>query len=218
MLKIAILFRGPVRPSIQSTIDRYKEVMAQFAGVQNAEITTYLATWRSYKHLNATDLIALNLFDNVIMQTPPTDETIQRCTKLHRVPSSSPIRSVFTQFYQSKTALDLIVNADRYDFIVHTRTDLQLILGQHLPQWFDQNFYVTQHVFPNEWTNDQAGIAPTEMMYKAWNYETIENLGRMIEACEKPEDVLQMMIEKNKIPIRTAPYLMWNLDPMRNRI
>jgi hypothetical protein len=217
-MKIAVLFRGPVRPNPAKVVERYNEFMTHFKNIDpRIEIHTYLATWRVWKEYKASELMALDLFDNVIMQTAPTEEHRKRCTALTKLPNGANIEPVFNMYYQSKTALDLIVNADTYSFIVHTRTDLQMIMCQDLSQWFDPNYYVTLHAKPNPWTCDQYGVATGEMMHKAWNYKSIENLGKMIESADKPEAILEMMMEAANVPVRTAPYVAWNLDPMRNR-
>jgi len=213
-MKIAVLFRGPVRPQPYNVVERYREFMSQFINI-DAEVTTYLATWRQWKNYKASDILGLDLFDNVIMQTEPTDAHRERCTALKKLQNGADIRPVYNMYYQSRTALDLIVNADNYDYIVHTRTDLQMIFGAHLPQWFNSS-YTTIHAKPHPWTCDQMAIAPTKLMYNAWNYGTIEHLGRMIEAADKPEAVLEMMIEDSKVPVKTAPYDLWRLDHRRN--
>ena len=226
--KIAVLFRGPVRPTVASTAQRVREFMAQFEGVQNADVTTYLATWRSWKDQRATELLSQDLFDNVIMQTEPTEEQIARATALETLPNGADIRPVFNMYYQSKTALDLIYMADSYDWIVHTRTDLVMQLGPHIPQWFDQGAYTAPHVpgvmaphaphiAPEDlWICDQFGIAPADMMHAAWNYGSIRDLGQRIEAADKPEAVLQTVMTERNIPWRAPPYVAWQLDPQRN--
>ena len=216
-MKIAILFRGPIRPNPQRVVDRVNEFMGHFTQVNpNISIHTYLATWRTWKQYNASDLLKLDMFDNVIMQTPPTAEQWSRCTSITKLPNGADIEPVFKMYYQSKTALDLIKNADNYDFVVHTRTDLQMILGEHINNWFDINYYVAPHIHPHPWMCDQFGIAPADLMYKAWDYRTIDNLKRLIESANKPEDILQMQIEEAGIQVKSAQYTAWNLDPMRN--
>jgi hypothetical protein len=214
-MKIAILFRGPIRPTSASVIERYHNFMSQFRGL-DIEIHTYLTTWRTWKNYKASEVMSLDLFDNVIMQTEPTDAHRLRCTKLTNLPNGADILPVFNMYYQSKTALDLIVKADTYNYIVHTRTDMKMIMCDDLNQWFDPNFYTTCHVKPNPWTCDQYGVAPGEMMHRAWDYGDISNLGRMIEAADKPETILEMMLEAANIPAKVAPYKLWQLDPNRN--
>ena len=213
-MKIAVLFRGPLRPNPASVRDKVNDFMQLFAG-SNAEVHTYLATWRNWHHHKASDLINLDMFDNVLMQTEPTLEQIKRCTKIDHLQNGSHISTVFNMYYQSKTALDLIVNTDDYDYIVHTRTDLYMSLAQP-EQWFDPVYYVAPHVHPNPWMCDQFGIATAANMHRAWDYGTLEQLGRRIEAAAIPESVLQTMIDEAHIPVRTAPYHYWQLDPLRN--
>jgi hypothetical protein len=216
MMKIAVLFRGPIRPNLQSVLARCGEFMQQFSGAQNVEFHTYLATWRYWRQQKASDLINLDLFDNVIMQEAPTESHRLRCTKLTKLPNGADIEPVYNMYYQSKTALDLIVRSDTYSYIIHNRTDLQMLFGEHINSWFDPNYYVAPHVHPNPWMCDQFGIAPGAMMHKAWDYGELDNLGRLIEAADKPETVLQTMIDSAGIPVRTAQYTSWMLDPARN--
>ena len=215
--KIAVLFRGPIRPNPGSVVERVKEFMNHFANVNpGVQVSTYLATWRTWKQYNASELLALDLFDNVIMQTPPTIEHWSRCTPLTKFPNGAEIEPVFKTYYQSKTALDVIVNADTYNYIIHTRTDMQMILSEHLNTWFDEDYYVAPHIHPYPFMNNQFGVAPGHIMHKAWDYGSISNFKRLIETAENPESILQTMIDEAGIKVRTAPYIAWNLDPKRN--
>lgn len=226
--RVAVLFRGPVRPDVGSVAARCGEFMSQFNGAQNAVFTTYLATWRTWRQHRASELMAMDLFDNVIMQTEPTDEQIERCTRLKKLPNGANIRPVFNMYYQSKTALDVIRAADDYDFIVHSRTDMAMQMGPHISQWFDGGAYTAPHVpgvaaphaphiKPEDlWMCDQFGIAPAAMMHAAWDYGSMERLGAMIEAADIPERILQNMIHANGIPVKAPPAAVWELDPRRN--
>ena len=227
-LRIAVLFRGPVRPDIGSVAARCGEFIGQFGNVQNADVTTYLATWRSWKGQRASDLVSMDLFDNVIMQTEPTDSQIERATRLKKLPNGADVRPVFNMYYQSKTALDVIHAADDYDFIVHSRTDMVMQMGEHMPEWFDGGAYTAPHVpgvfaphaphiKPEDlWMCDQFGIAPAGMMHAAWDYGSIDRLGAMIEAADIPERVLQSMIAARGIPVKAPRSVAWQLDPRRN--
>lgn len=227
-MKIAILFRGPVRPNPANVVNRVREFMAQFQGAQGVEIHTYLATWRTWRQHRASDLLALDLFDNVLMQEAPTEEHRKRCTRLTKLPNGANIEPVFNMYYQSKTALDLIVRSDTYSYIIHTRTDLQMLLGPHINDWFDPECYVAPHVpgilaphaphiKPEDlWICDQFGVATGENMHKAWDYGDIGELGKLIESADVPERVLETMVTRAGIKMRTAGWAAWNLDPMRN--
>ena len=227
-VKIAILFRGPMRPDPGSVVARCGEFMAQMAQITNAEFHTYLATWRTWRDHKASTVLGMDLFDNVIMQTEPTDQQIERATKLKRLPNGADIRPVFNMYYQSKTALDLIAQADDYAFIVHSRTDIVMDMGEHIAQWFDHEAYTAPHVpgvlaphaphiKPEDlWICDQFGIAPAAWMQRAWDYGTIAELGRRIEAADIPERVLQTMLEEAHIPMKAPLHRHWALDPRRN--
>ena len=227
-IKIAVLFRGPMRPDPGSVLQRVSDFMAQMNQIGNAEVHTYLATWRTWRDHKASTVLGMDLFDNVIMQTEPTDAQIERATKIKNLPNGADIRPVFNMYYQSKTALDIIHAADDYAFIVHSRTDIIMNMGHHLPQWFDTEAYTAPHVpgvlaphaphiAPEDlWMCDQFGIAPAAWMQRAWDYGTIKELGRRIEAADIPERVLQTMLEEAHIPVKAPPNVQWALDPRRN--
>ena len=54
------------------------------------------------------------------------------------------------------------------------------------------------------------------MMQAAWDYGTIQDLGKRIEAADIPERVLQNMMRERNIPAKAPPTLHWALDPRRN--
>jgi len=227
-LKVAVLFRGPTRPDVSSVVARVSEFMQQLDSVSNIEVTTYLATWRQWKDVAASELLAMDLFDNVLMQTQPSDAQIQRATLIKTVPSGQVIRAVYNMYYQVKTALDIIRTADDYHYIINTRTDMVMQLGQHLPQWFDSGAYTAPHVpgvfaphaphipAAEMFMCDQFGIAPAAMMHAAWDYGSIADLGRRIEAVQLPEQVLENMIVERGIPVKSPAFAAWQLDPRRN--
>lgn len=227
-LKIAVLFRGPVRPTIPSVLARCDEFMSQFRQVENAEFTTYLATWRTWKDIKAADLVAMDRFDNVLMQTQMSDTQIADFTKVQRLPGGHTIRSVWNQYHQCKVALDWVADSDRYDFIVHSRTDIIMQFGPHLAQWFDPNAYVAPHVtgvfaphaphIPADqmFLCDQFGVAPAEMMRAAWNYGTMERLGEMIDRADIQERIVEWLAADAQLPLKAAPWAAWTLDPQRN--
>lgn len=215
-LKIAVLFRGPVRPDVSSVVARCSELMTQFQYVQNVDFTTYLATWRTWKNTNASELLKLNLFDNVLMQTQMSEEQIELFTKVKHLPGGHTIRSVWNQYHQCKIALDLITSSDRYDFIIHSRTDIFMQFGQHIQQWFDGGAYTAPHITNAPWMCDQFGIAPANMMHAAWNYGTMEQLGQMVDKADIQERILEWMINAANIPQKAVPYDVWHLDPNRN--
>jgi hypothetical protein len=228
LVKIAVLFRGPIRPSVASTAARVSDFMQQFRGLQNATVSTWLTTWRTWRDQRAADLLAQDLFDHVIMQTEPTDAQIQRATQITQLPNGADIRPVFNQYHQSKLALDLICQTDDFDYIVHTRTDLQMQLGPYIGQWFDPQAYAAPHVpgvaaphaphiqARDMWICDQFGVAPAAMMHAAWNHGSISELGQRIAAADKPEAVLQHMMAQRSIPVKAPPWVVWQLDPARN--
>lgn len=211
-MKIAILFRGPVRPNPASVEQKVRYFMQQFNGAQ-AEIHTYLACYRNWHHHKATDIIGRDLFDNVIMLTEPGQAQIRQCTDLDMIKNGMPIHSPYKMYTLSKIALDVIMESDRYDYIVHTRTDLWMQMNP-IQEWFTDE-YVAPHITGDPWMCDQFGVAPAEIMHKAWDYGTKENLNKLFHAAAIPETVLEMIMAPHGIKLKKGPYSHWQLDPMR---
>ena len=221
-MKIAVLFRGPLRPNIKSVTDRVNEFLWQFHK-RGIRLHTYLATWRNYRDQKASNLLAMDLFDNVIMQTQPTLEWINsNCTPITQIKNTAPVEHAFWMYYQSKLAIDLIHAADKYDYIIHTRTDMRMTIDSKMQEWFVPDTYVAVHTHrepfttdKDAWMNDQFGIAPAHIMQQAWDYGDMKNLGRLLEQADIPDRVLQRMIDSKGIKFKSAPYDEWILDPTR---
>jgi hypothetical protein len=94
---------------------------------------------------------------------------------------------------------------------------MRMIMGETMAEWFDNAAYTAPHVHPHPWMCDQFGIAPAAMMYAAWNYGSIAQLGKDIEAADIPERVLQNRIDALGIPVKAPKYALWDLDPRRNQ-
>lgn len=220
-MKIAVLFRGPLRPNHNSVVSRVNEFLWQF-NKRGIRLHTYLATWKDYRGQPAGPLLSQNIFDNIIMQTPPSDERIRQFVRVPQLKNTAEITYPFYMYYQSKTALDLIHSADDYDYIIHTRTDMRMIIDTHFDQWFTPDTYVAIHTHrepfttdKDAWMNDQFGIAPASIMQQAWDYGTLENLGRMFDDADIPDRILQRMIDSKNIKFKSAQYDKWTLDPGR---
>jgi hypothetical protein len=213
-MKIAILFRGPVRPNINSVTQKIQFFMDQFSGFP-AKIHTYLACYRYWHHHRAIDLISSDWFNNVIMLTEPGAEQIRQCTDLHQIRNGMPIHSPYKMYTLSKIALDTVVQSDDYDYIIHTRSDLWMRMDP-LQEWFVPDTYVAPHVTGDPWMCDQFGVAPADIMHKAWDYGTKENLDHLFRSAAIPETVLELMMAKHDIKVKKGPYSQWHLDPMRN--
>lgn len=210
--KIALLFRGPLRPDPYS-VAIHTNLLKNELISYGFQVTTYLATWMTYKEHNANELLSMGFYDNVIVQQSPSREQVERCTKRESY-GIYPIANVFGMYYQSKIAIDLISSADDYDYIVHSRTDLRVKFGKHIQDWFDP----TQYVSPTNqtpWICDWIGIATPEIMQKSWDYINYHELGRLIDNSEVPEYILMNIMKNNNIDIKTCDTEEIWLDPKR---
>ena len=225
-MKIAVLFRGPLRPSAADTRRYVSNFMQNFERLGILP-TTYLATWcPSTVDADVSALIEQDM-DNVIALSMPTDDFIGPDVCEAIVPSGHRGRSMFYQHFMSKMAIDLITSREEYDIIVHTRTDLRIEFGNMFPRWFAldrREQYQTMHTrdpfFPEAHVNDQFAIAPPAMMQQAWDYKTLQNLRTKIiqvaAAGGKAEDVLQHLLDEAGITAVPGPVVTYALDAQRH--
>jgi len=210
-LRIAVLFRGPIRSSAQCVANNVNNTMQELR--QQHNIDSYLATWGSSNNTELKALLQLAVFDNLIVQTPPTDQQIARYVKKTTF-GVYPVRNIYRAYYQIKTALDVICDAAEYDYILHSRTDLWIKFGNHLNSWFDPSKYSTPSVGPS-WINDWAGMATPDTMQRSWDYGTLSHLGSMIDAHSIPEYILQQIMSENRIDYVRRETSSIYLDPHR---
>ncbi len=211
-MKIAILFRGPIRPSISSVIENRNLLLDQFD--KSFQITTFLATWNTWKNIESKDLLSQGLFDTVLSQPMPTTDRIKKYVTQSNLPNSTQTWRVFNMYYQSLTALKIIKDQDDYDFIIHTRPDCKTIFDNDMLDWFDCNSYVTES-HTNWWKKDWISVAPPNIMYDAWNYLDLENLGKMIDTATIPEQIIDWNIKNNNVKTKTLTLKCCQLDPGR---
>lgn len=212
--KIAILFRGPLRPS-PYTVAVHTSLLINELKSYGYDVTSYLVTWPEYEDYNALELMNMRLYDNVLMQQVPTKQ-LERHVK-RKSYGIYPISNVFNMYYQSKIAIDLIIASDTYDYIIHSRTDLRVKFGKHMQDWFDPKCYVSPK--PNTpWICDWIGVATPDIMQKAWNYVSHSQLGRLVDNSEVPEQILTSIMENYNITVKTTEVEEIWLDPDRVNI
>lgn len=209
--KIAIFFRGALRGDINTTIEYIKNSLDELSAKHI--VHSYLLTWGTTFDDNVKTLLNAIKFDNVILQTAPSDEQIRRFVKRADF-GCYPVSNVYRMYYQTKTALDIIINAYDYDYIIHSRTDVKITFGEHLNDWFITDHYNTP---PSgaPWLCDWVGVAVPTIMYNAWNYGTLEQLGNLIDEKHVPEHILLDIMNKNDVRYRTAHLSSIFLNPNR---
>jgi len=66
-MKIALLFRGPIRPNPNKVKELTLESMEDVRS-SGHEVHTYLATWMTHEEHHASDLVNNKIYDNIIVQ------------------------------------------------------------------------------------------------------------------------------------------------------
>lgn len=216
-MNIACIIRGPIRPNHNSVINNINTFLESFKDFKE-NIDLYLCTWEEYsqssseikKHFDDINVITTSLEKN------PVFGQKYLFNKLN----------CYRQFISAKFFISSISKLKKYDFLIHTRTDMRMKIEPK--EWFNQNFYTTIHSGQNlkdnwqnfsgeHFTNDQFSVAQPEIMEKAWDYGTEKELIELIDTVPFPEKILDFNIEKNKVFVKVARPLIWNLDYERHK-
>jgi len=189
-MKLAVLFRGPVRPSADIVNNNITFLTDSLSG---HDITTYLWTWDTAEARKVR-------CDVNVYEEEPSSHFISKCVK-HNIGNS------FKQHWVMKRAIEFINGHDNHDFIVQARTDAKVIFDQgELPSWFDKDHYVTLHFYgiAPSYVNDQIGVATPEIMYKAWDYKDFGTLAAFTSNAKQVEDILDQTIAMNKVKLKAG--------------
>jgi hypothetical protein len=212
-MKLGVLFRGPIRPSIQSVMQKRKLLVDQLKG---HDVTTYLATWSTWKGSDSTAILSNKMFDTVLSQPVVKPERIHKFTSKIRLPSSTYVNRVFSMYYQTLTALNIMIQQDDYDFIIHARTDCSVVFG-NMNDWFDKDHYVTDGyimntpLLPKDWIT----VATPDIMKKVWDYGSLTDLGKMIDSIDVTERLISRTIERAQVRTKFVEVQSIELDPHR---
>jgi len=214
-MKIAFLFRGPIRPSHLACLENIRMMLSNFQGYNN--ITTHLWTWDS---LEAKRLLKVFQFNSSCLYPEPTitevENNLKKMNVSQRILEKRWATNSYKQYFSMREAIKF-VGTDA-DFIVQTRSDAAIKLAE-ISKWLDSTNYVTSHTKASSgrFTNDQMGVAPPCLMAKAWEYNNIETLGKFFNNSSGPsEEVLDQIMEMNKVPSKIAPIEYWKLNPNRH--
>lgn len=213
-MKIACLFRGPLRPNPER-VAGYSDKLLRELRDAGHEVDAYLATWLTYKEYHFSQIVPYDLYGNYIVQPEPPEEIIRRYVKRKPWYGYYGPDCVFKMYYQTKCALDIIVNTNVYDRIIHSRTDLNVVFGRYLNDWLECQDYASPRT-REQYINDQLGIATPDIMYKSWNYDTLQQLGVLMDKAHIPENIVMQMQSNYGIRYVQFDAEEFNLDPDRN--
>lgn len=219
VMKIAILMRGPLRPTVASGLLR-AQALAQEVIDNGHEPTVFFASWSQPGGAAAREVMDSALGLNTLFVEAPDDADILRyCNGLDVLPGGRKTKNVFLQYYLARLGVRLIHDIGKFDFIIHSRPDMDVRMGIHFPEWVSAELYSTIHhpVTGFTFINDQFAVATPKVMLAAWDYGDAKNLGSMIQKCFIPEEVLQQMFDVAGLSAKVPPLEIWQLDAARNQ-
>jgi hypothetical protein len=202
-MKLAVLFRGPVRPNAS----RAGNNMAMLVNsLQDHDITTYLWSW------DGPQSREISCCDVTVLEPEPDEKFLQLHAK-HNMGNS------FKQYWSAKRAIEYINSREKYDYIIHSRSDMRIVFDKdNITDWFDQDHYVTLHYHGTRasYVNDQIGSATPEIMQATWDYKTLDLLNHFTSKARQPEDVLDQIIVMNGVKLKIGKLKLWQLEEDRH--
>jgi len=202
-LKLAVIFRGPLRSNPSSVLDNSKFLLDQLINTGH-EVHSYLATWTYHKDYHVSDL-DLKYYDNVIALAEPTEDHIRRyITRRDFDGLHATVPNVYKMYYQIKSTIEIILGAGGYDRIVNSRTDVHVDFGEHMKNWIEPYAFmrpipIRGDVLDDNGICDWINVAPPDVMYAAYNYGNQRDLSFLIDHAPTPEHILLHMLESRKI-------------------
>ncbi len=200
-MKIALIMRGPIRPSIESAIGNFNEIKSLF---KNHDLSTFLFSWR---HENENELS--KLFDNIILMKEidsdfARDNFKARSSNMERYPKSWTPENAYKQYWSMKQIAGIIEGYRDFDMVCFSRLDLEikidqkeidLILENHNLKYYMPN--AKGLVFYN--VCDVFGICRPEVFKKVWAYENIEQVNSLFNKCDIHEEYVSKVLALHNI-------------------
>lgn len=202
---------------MEHLIRRIDSLRAEFAAA-GVETRVFLATWN--QPFNGIDGIVFgDRFTDILMASPPTeDEVIELLDQTTLADPRFGVRNTFYQYFLARLAINTVALTGEYDYIVHTRSDLDVALGPFIGEWLSRpDLYTTIHCREGHaaFVNDQFSIASPRVMTEAWSYRSLDELREFFSTAVIPEDILQSMLTRAGITARQVQTIQWQLDPVR---
>ena len=199
-MKLCIIIRGPIRPNKEVVLKNIILLKNDFA---KFDFDILFSTWNE----NMKDV---SYIINVIKPSFFLIENVPSISFNFKEHSFNP-KNCFLQFYLANKAIDFALKKKKYDFIVMTRTDLNISIDTYI--WIKQDCYTTIHSKQcgQPFTNDQFGISDPNIMKMFWSYENNNQLLIDIDQCSFPEQIIDNNIDKFKIKVIQQPTKLWEI-------
>jgi len=234
-MKIAVLFRGLVRPSMDiNTIFEYRDGFLDF--LKGYDVDNYLYTWDTPEANRIK-----HGYQNTHIEPVPSEEFITKAINHPNVPPGNlNWHHNYKQFYTMKRATEWVANHGQYDYVFQTRVDVVFKIDNpdYLKEWIEYpEWYTTIHTPERgvwneseqkyvDWPigfdgrmylNDQVGGGSPEMMKKAWDYRGDDILKPMFHNSAFSERVLEKVMAMNGVNYRNARATFWGLNGDRHK-
>ena len=219
-MKIALLFRWPVRPDVETVVTNLNLLKKSF---QEYDLETYLLTWNDELWQS---IVKKNIFDNYFIFNEPKIEFIDTKINTRIKWQENLYDRHFKMFWSQKLFLDIIENSWRkYDFIIVSRPDLKIEITD-AKKWLKKDTFnvpLLPNIDKDELfkkhgeiiVTDQFSIATQENMYKAWNFWSNEEFNELYKISTFAEQCFSRNIIKNWLKVNYI-HEAYELNPKRN--
>ncbi len=208
-MKIALMVRGPIRPSAQSVSDLIIHYTEMLSG---HDIDVFLGTWNSD---NLDEFLEIRKKEtlprvNLMSFNEPEKDYIDRelfparCRTALRYPNEVFPHNTYKQFWLNRELIKTIVTYKKYDHIVYSRTDMRVHIGD-LESWLSQEQVCVAAPSTGQYPDDRFAIATPENMWKSFEFRDLGNLNNMYGNSENAEHCWFQIMNQNGTTHRGCP-------------
>ena len=196
--KVAVLFKGPVRPRIDLCLRNVSLIRDAF---KKHDCDMFLFAWDTPE---AREFIKMVPGLKGYLVPEPDDNFIETNILTSRCEICNRPANVYKHFSTLRAGIDIIRSYGEYDFIFYIRLDLECHIDD-VDLWLNKDFYTAPGGMWVEkqkvQSSDIMGCAPPNMMAAAWNFRDDDTLNKIYGSSLCAEDTLEKIMFMNGVPL-----------------
>jgi len=198
-MKIAVLFRGPVRLSTAICLRNIGYIRSAF---KDHECDMFLFAWEG---LEARQLLAACPDLRGYLTQEPNDKYIEENILTSRCEISYGPANAYKHLTTVLSGVDIINSVGDYDFIFMVRLDLEFRTDDISP-WLDKDCYTAQGgmwVERNKiQSSDVVGCGTPDVMRRAHDFGSVETLNKLYGESICIEDAIEKIMRMNGVKLK----------------
>lgn len=187
----------PDAESVHNTIQYFRD-----NNLRDLDCDEFVFTWSGEE----CEKFKNNYNLKVVEYQKPQLEYIKTLISIDRFGNGCPVERPFWQYYMQKEATQFLYDQNKYDFVIMTRGDIDIISHPKIAAWFVKDKYSTFKSTCETFHTDMIGVSDPKTMKDAWDFETYEHLNELFKNAYRGEDPLCAMLKEKNIEINSVKH------------